>query len=180
MNSPPNTTTHSDRLAAPAPIDDADDADAEDDTGADVESAQLHELFEAWARWVRTRRFYVKPSLPASLLGRLRTKGTGRPSNGGPNAVASAELMALHLAMLAQPSESLDRRVFELHYFWRVSNIKVAADSLGISRQHWYRLLKDFRLRVHAASREILEINLQAGADLPSLQEQADDHGAAK
>lgn len=166
MNMPPATAAdHS--FAAPAPVD-AEGEDTSDDTGADVESAHLHELCEAWARWVHTRKFYVKPSLPASLLGRLRSKGTGRPNSGGPDAVASAELMALHLAMLAQPSESLDRRVFELHYFWRVSNIKVAADGLGISRQHWYRLLKDFRVRVYAASREILEVNLQAGEQLPS------------
>jgi hypothetical protein len=114
---------------------------------------------------------YVKPSLPVSLLGRLTSKGSGRPSHGGPDAIAGADLMAFHLAFLAQPEDALDRRVFELHYYRRVRNVKAAAALVGVSRQHWYRLVRDCRQRVYMASRQILERNLRERDQLRSLQQ---------
>lgn len=154
------------QLAAPAPLDDEDDPSPEEmrDQG-DQET-----LCWAWAAWSRTRRLYVKPSLPPSVLGRLRSPGTGRSRpGGGPDAIASADLMAFHIAYLAQPEDALDRRAFTLHYYTGVRNIKAAADAIGVSRRHWYRLVTDCRQRIYTASRQILEQNLAAGAALPSV-----------
>lgn len=121
----------------------------------------LHELCDAWGAWCRTRRFYGPPPLQQSLIGKLSARGSSRAQPGGPDAPCGAELAALHLAVVAQPLD-LDRKVFELHYLWRVRNVKAAARELGISRQHWYRLLREFRGRVHCGSREILRANVTA------------------
>lgn len=154
------------RLAAPAPT--CADDDADDVVGDKLlaDQAEQHRLCEAWAAWCRTRRFYGRPGLSASTLGRL-TSSTRATGGGGPNAIASAELSALHLAVISQPADALDRQVFELHYLWRVRNVKAAAAELGIGRAHWYRLVAQFRQRVWTASREILESNLGTAALLP-------------
>src|SRR5262245_11480655 len=126
------STTETDdalRLSAPAPDDGDDDGSVE--ARELQEQAGIQELCVSWVHWCRTRNFYVKPSLPVSLLGRLTAKGTGRSSSGGPDAFASAELMAFHLAFLAQPEEALDRKAFALHYFHGVRNVKAAAAELG-------------------------------------------------
>jgi hypothetical protein len=117
---------------------------------------RLHEMCEAWALWTRTRRFYGPPPLAAGLLARLAGGARRMARPGGPDAPCSAEIAAFHLAVISQPPEALDRRVFELHYAWRVRNVKAAAAALGISRQHWYALLRAFRGRAWRASREIL------------------------
>jgi hypothetical protein len=160
MTSP---TAPAQRLAQAAPLD-ADDAD--DGAAADRELQVLrpdqHDLAEAWAHWTRTR----KPSLPPSLLGRLQARGSVRRRGTGPDAIAGAELAAFHLAFLAQPAEALDRQAFELHYLRRVRSIKTAADALGVSRSHWYRLVRDCRDRIYTASRSILEQNLADGEAL--------------
>lgn len=168
------------RLAAPAPAPaPSEDAAREDDEGAAADAAAaeaaaganqpvLDELFERWNDWRTSRRFWVKPSLPVSLLGKLRTKGTGRSLRGGPDAPCDAELMAVHLALLGQPEDALDRRVLELHYVWRARDIKRVAGLLGISRAHYYRLLVACRQRVYQASRAILQANLEAAEQLPS------------
>jgi hypothetical protein len=153
------------RLAAPAPLtDDDNDADAKQ-LAADE---RQHQVCEAWSSWCRTRRFFGRPSLPASLLGKLAGSPARAPSANGPDAVCSAQLSALHLAVLAQPVEALDRQAFEAHYLWRVRNIKAAAAALGVSRQHWYRLVRDFRTRVFNASIEIQRDNERQAAILPS------------
>jgi len=151
-----NATT----FAAPAPID-----EIEDDTD-EAASDPLHELSERWASWIRTRRFYVAPSLPPSILGKLR-EGMGRGGD-GPNAEASAELAAFNEAVESQPIDSLDRQVFELHYRYRVKPIKVFARSLGIGRQHWYTLLRAFEQRVAAQAAEIQARNERSRAQLRS------------
>lgn len=155
------------RFAAPAPTP-ADEDEAAADGAVDQDTEHLHDLCCQWAAWTVSRRIYVRPSAPQSVIGKLTSRGTGRPSNGGPDAIASAHLMAFHHAVLAQPPEALDRQVFELHYLTRVRNIKTAASLLGISRQHWYTLLRDFRIRAHRASLEILGSNLAAAAAMPS------------
>lgn len=159
------------KLAAPAPQDDETE-DLAVESAELAERAELHELCLDWSWWCRTRRFYVRPSLPASLLGKLRTPTATRRGNGGPDAIASAELAAFHLAVLGQPSEALDRKVFELHYYWGVRNVKASAATLGISRQHWYRLVNDFRERAYRASREILAANIHSASCLSSQQSQ--------
>lgn len=153
-----------DKLAAPAPVDDdsADD-DLRDDTTAEIDAA-----CQQWVRWCLTRKLYGKPSAPVSLLGRLRSRGTGRSCSGGPDAFASADMLALHTAIASEPRDSIDRQVFEIHYYWQIGPVKTVADHLGISRRHYYRLLHDFRARVWARSREILQVNLQAGDELTS------------
>jgi hypothetical protein len=120
--------------------------------------AHLDALCEQLAWWLATRRFYGGPRAPVSLLGKLG-KRTRPLRPGGPDAACSAELSALHIAMVAQPADALDRVVFELNYLHRVRNVKVAASALGIGRQHWYTLLREFRQRIFNASREILAAN---------------------
>jgi hypothetical protein len=159
-------------LAAPAPEELEEEAALEQEL-LHADQPDLDELAESWAWWAHSRGMYVKPSLPVSTLGRLTTKGSGRPSSGGPDAIAGAELVAFHLAFLAQPENALDRRVFELHYYRRVRNVKAAAATVGVSRQHWYRLVRDCRQRIYIASRQILERNLAEAAQLRSRQPSA-------
>lgn len=156
------------RLSAPAPTPPDEEDEAAPDPAADQDADHLHDLCCQWAAWTVSRRVYVRPSAPQSVLGKLNSRGPSRPSNGGPDAIASAHLMAFHHAVLSQPPEALDRQVFELHYLTRVRNIKNAASLLGISRQHWYTLLRDFRIRAHRASLEIMDSNLAAAAAMPS------------
>jgi len=118
----------------------------------------LDMLCEQLAHWRATRKYYARASVPPSLLGRLQ-KRTRPLRAGGPDARCSAELAALHVALLSQPEDALARRVFELHYFHRVANVKAAAAALGIGRQHWYTLLRSFRQQLHDASLRILQAN---------------------
>lgn len=143
-------TTTLQRLAAPSP-DDLDEDAITDAQRRDDE--RMHDLCEQLAMWVRTRRLYGAPGAPASVLGRLRSP----TSFADRDAPCSAEMAALWIAVVAQPREALDRRVFELHYIHRVRNIKAAAAAVGVSRQHWYRLLRDFRRRIVMAAWQIAE-----------------------
>jgi hypothetical protein len=122
--------------------------------------ARLDELCESLSRWVHTRKLYGAPRGPVSLLGKLRT-GTRalKASGGGPDAACSALLQALYIAVLREPIDALDRQVFERHYFDRVTNIKVAAADLGITRQYWYVVLRSFRRRVHGAALQLQQDN---------------------
>lgn len=161
-----NNTSHSIlRPSAPAP---GEPHPLHEDTESAPRAAledddRLHELCEQLARWCRTRRFYGAPKGPASLLGRLQKPS--RPlKTGEPDAFSSAEMSALYLALIAQPQQEPDRtvsgrRVFEAHYLLRVKNVKAAAAALGIGRQHYYTLLREFRRRIYAASRQILAEN---------------------
>jgi hypothetical protein len=159
------------RLAAAAPAGVHPEHEDADDLGAAQlqEDDHIHRLCEGWAGWCWQRRYFGKASRPPSLLGRLLSKS--RPLQvGGPDAPCSAELHAFHLAVLAQP-DALDRQVFEMHYLGRPRNIKAVAPLLGVSRRHWYTLLRDFRRRVYSASREILGQNLEAASLLPSMRD---------
>lgn len=156
-------------LSSPAPVS-ADDAG--DDAGlTDAELARdqdADELFAAYAHWCRTRGFYAPPPVNGSLLGKLTKKGNAKPMTGGPDAACSAEMAALHLAIMAQPADALDRRVFTLHYLYSVRSVKEAAHALDVSKAHWYRLLRGFRERVLASAKAILSSNLLEAERLPS------------
>lgn len=131
---------------------------------------RLDALCEQLAHWRATRKYYARASMPPSLLGRLQKRA--RPLRpGGPDARCSAELAALHVALLSQPEDALARRVFELHYFHRVGNVKAAAAALGIGRQHWYTLLRTFRQQLHEASLRILQANEDEIARLAELRQ---------
>lgn len=153
-------------LAAPAPgVDEGDDVEL---TPQELQQLAADEqLFDAYGAWCRTRSFFGPPPVSGSVLGRLTSKSRVKRS-GPPDAACSAQMSALHLAVIAQPSDGLDRKVFTLHYVYGVRNVKAAADALGISRQHWYRLLKAFRVRVHGAAASIMSDNVAAAASLPS------------
>jgi DNA-binding NtrC family response regulator len=118
----------------------------------------VDQLCEQLARWRVSRKYFARHSVPPSLLGRLQKRS--RPYTGSePDARCSAELAAMHLALLSQPEDAIARKVFELHYFHRVGNVKAAAAALGIGRQHWYTLLRAFREQLHQASIGILRAN---------------------
>lgn len=133
---------------------------------------EAHELFEQWSAWCRTRRFFAPPSSVGNILGQLR--GPSRPSRQPPNAKCSTSMAALHLAIKGQPEDALDTKVFWLYYGERTGNIKQAAYVLGISRQHFYRLLRSFTERVRIAAKQIEADNLAAAEALPHRSEMSE------
>lgn len=159
-------TDHQDRalrLAAAAPI---DEIEAEDEA-PDVQPGddQLDELFEQWSAWCRSRRYFAPPAASGGVLGKI--SGKTRPSRLPPDAKCSTNLSALHLAIIGQPKDALDTKVFWAYYGHRAAHIKQAAAVLGISRQHFYRLLRAFGKRVVISARQIESDNLSAAAALP-------------
>jgi len=119
-----------------------------------VEAQDQDQLFEAWSHWCATRRFYAPPPVTTSLLGKLSSKS--RPLRGdGPEVPCNSSLAALHLAILGQPPEALDTQIFWVHYGHRAVPVKTVADKLGITRQHYYRLLKSFCQRVTGVAQYI-------------------------
>lgn len=126
-----------------------------------------HDLFEAWAEWRATRRYFVPPSGGGNILGKLR--GATRPSRPAPDAICSAQMAALNRAINAQPRNAVDTQVFLLYYVDRVRNIKTVADFLGISRQHFYRLRHTFGRRVIIAAKQLEAEERAAGDGLPGL-----------
>lgn len=120
------------------------------------ENARLDALCCQWVVWCHSRRYYGPAPVSGTILGKL-SGSSKRGMPGGPDAACGAELAAFHLAVISQP-QALDRFAFEYHYLHQANrNIKVHAAKLGVSRSHWYRLIKSFTRRVYAASREIAE-----------------------
>ena len=162
------TTQDPQVFAAAAP-----DDDDRDDTGAALSPSErehddhLHELCEQLAQWSRTRRLFGSPKLPPSILGQLGKRT--RPLRDAPDAECAADLAALWVAVQIFPLDQLDRQIFELHYLHRVTNIKNASAALGIGRQHWYTLLREFRRKAYIASHAILFANESAAARLPNF-----------
>lgn len=142
------TITLPERFAAPAPQADEEEADEATQIAQDQadQDHALDELCERFAHWCITRRFYGGPKPPKSLLGQIAKRT--RPMRLPPDAACSPMLAAMHLALMAHPADAIARRVFELHYLHRVPKVTSACAALGISRWHWYRLLKDFRRQV--------------------------------
>jgi hypothetical protein len=156
-------TPQAQRLAAAAPQRDGDD----DSDGELVteEQSSLDALCERWVHWCRTRRLYAPAPALSGILGKI-TKSSRPMRLQPPDAAASMELAAFHIAYTCQP-DAIDKRAFDLYYVYRVKPVKVAADALGISRQHYYTLLASFRRRVFTASKSIVEENMAALAALP-------------
>ena len=156
------------RFAAPARLD-ADlpmEVDGQDLPPPEADGDNLHELFEAWSRWSRTRRYFAPPPPSGTILGKLSGK-TRAFSNGPPDAECNMDLAALHLAILGQPRDALDTQVFHAYYGERTTHIKRSAEALKISRVHFYRLLKAFCTRVRAVSQDIAGYNRAAREALP-------------
>ena len=109
-----------------------------------------------------------------SILGQLSGSRTRALNTSGPDAYCSAELAAFHIAYSSQP-DALDKRVFDLYYVHRIAPIKTAAAALKISRSHFYLVLRDFRKRVHMASKAVLAVNLQKAAEMSSAKLSAPD-----
>lgn len=150
--------------ATPEPDDDVVDVQPED--------AKADLLFEQWNAWSRSRRFWVPPAGMGNILGKLR--GPSRPSRPAPNAACDSFMAALNLAIGLQSDDALDKRAFWLHHVIRVRPVKTSADALGISRQHFYRLLRAFSQRVLIAAKQIEADNLAAGEALPHRAESID------
>lgn len=152
MTDPNQYDTEALRLAAPGPASD-------DDTSPELQGEQrdIDDLCERWVEWTRTRRFYGPAPVMGSVLGQLSGSSTRPLKAGGPDAVSSAELAALHLAYSCQP-DALDKRVFALYYVHRIKPVKVAAAALKISRSHFYLVLSEFRRRIYHASCALLDL----------------------
>lgn len=146
--------TPAQRLAAAAPASANDDAPAQTDHQRDLDA-----LCERWVRWCATRRLFGPPTTLAGTLANLTTKTRYRRyAEDGPSAFCSAEMAALHVAYTCQP-DALDKRVFDLYYVHRVVPIKIAADALGIGRQHFYTVLGEFRERIWRAAQAVMAEN---------------------
>lgn len=157
------TTIAPARLAAPATeSDEIDECSPSDRTSDD----HLDDLCERLAHWSRTRRLFGTPKLPPSILGQLGKRT--RPMREPPDADCAPQLAALWVAVQTVPADRLDRVVFELHYFQRITNKKLAAAALGIGRQRWYTLLRDFRREVYIVSKAIQHANEVAATQLPN------------
>lgn len=156
------------RFAAPASLDaDLPREDDQDSSSAPgTEDANLHELFEAWSHWSRTRRYFAPAPNTGTILGKLSSK-TRAFSSGPPDAECNMDLAALHLAILGQPRDALDTQVFYAYYGERTGHIKRQAEALKISRTHFYRLLKSFCTRVRSVSQDIAGYNRAAREALP-------------
>lgn len=169
------------RLAAAAPqpgnlsadLRNEEDADSQAGDGPADDPDNLHELFEAWSRWSRTRRYFAPPPPAGTILGKLSSKT--RPfTSGVPDVKCNAELFALHLAIKEEfegTTNPLDMQVFKAYYCDRKSYIKRTADEIGISRAHFYRLLNSFRRKVFLFSRRILKSNLDQGEEIMKRHE---------
>lgn len=150
------------RFAAPACLDaDLPSEEDQDTSPQSADDADLHVLFEAWSRWSRTRRYFAPAPPAGTILGKLSSKT--RPfTSGPPDAECNMDLAALHLAILGQPRDALDTQVFWAYYGERTTHIKRSAETLGISRVHFYRLLKAFCTRVRGVSHDIAGFNRAA------------------
>ena len=157
-------------LAAPAP--DVDELEALDPPMTDAELARVRDrdqLMQAYAAWCRTRGFYGQSPVSTSVLGKLQKRRSAVVGEaGGPDAPCSAEMSALHLAVIAQPADALDHKVFKLHYLYNVRSVKEAAHVLGVGRAHWYRLLQAFCDRVVSGAARIQQANMDKAESLPS------------
>ena len=126
------------RCAAPAPVENDELRDNSD------EDRRLHELCEDWAYWCHTRRYLGAPKpLNINSIARWAAPMRATAHVGGDGPV-SAELQRLNIAICAQPM-SKGRQAFILYYLNRVRPVKKIADALGVSRQHVYTLIADFR-----------------------------------
>lgn len=152
------------KLAAPAPGTAEEEMPEQSD-----EDRSLDNLCESWSRWCMTRRFYAPPARLPSVLGQLSGRSQP-PKAGSQDATISAELMAFHHAYLGQP-DALDKMAFYAYYVARYRPIKLVADTLGISRSHFYRLIGDFRRRVHVAAKAIEADNMASRAELSHAPE---------
>lgn len=119
-----------------------------------------HALCESWGEWARTRRFYGPSASLPSVIGNLQqrtARSTDRVATGR-DAIASAQLAALHQAILRQPEDKA-RIAFEAYYLLHVKPIKALAARLGIGRQHVYTLIRSFRRRAVSDLDEVMRQN---------------------
>lgn len=153
MNSSQNHyDTEALRLAAPGP----NTLDDDSAPALDEQQRDLDDLCERWVAWCRSRRLYGPKPVTGTILGRMSGCSMRPMTPGGPDAVSSAELSALHIAYTCQP-DALDKRVFDLYYVHRVKPVKAAAAALDISRTHFYLVLSEFRKRLYTAAQALME-----------------------
>ena len=140
----------------------ASPAGHEDDSAPALtgQDRDLHVLCERWVAWGVSRRLYGPKPLTGTILGRLSGCGMRPMAPDGPDAISSAELSAFHIAYTCQPN-ALDKQAFDLYYLRRAKPVKTAAAALGITREHFHRLINAFRVRVANAADAIAADNQQ-------------------
>lgn len=114
------------------------------------ENQAQHLFCLEWAEWHRSRRLFAPP-VPKNILVRLQQQPTGEV----PDASLSSDLSFFNLAVLSQ-EESKAKTIFYLYYVHRARNIKMVAEDMGMSTSMWYRLMRDFRARVHQSYRRMM------------------------
>ncbi|WP_234197122.1 hypothetical protein [Pseudacidovorax sp. NFM-22] len=100
------------------------------------------ELCERWLAWCRSRRMFGPPPVKENVLARLQKAPPKPKREFDPG--CSPRMAAFHMAYLSL-GDGQQRRVFDLYYVHHVRPVKAAADALGISRVHFYRLLAEAR-----------------------------------
>lgn len=100
------------------------------------------QLAYAWGKWVRDSMGSV------SGVGRSARKHDQLPQ------ISFVMLTAFGVAYAAQP-DGIDKEVFKAQFLRGADNIKCEAARLGISRQHYYRLLASFLERTYSAAVQI-------------------------
>lgn len=144
------------RYAAPAPVEPDERAEPRDTI---YEDRRLHELCEDWAYWCHTRRYLGAPK-PLNINSIARWAAPMRATAGvGRDGPVSAELQRLNLAICAQPM-SKGRQAFILYYLNRVRPVKKIADALGVSRQHVYTLIAEFRRDAARGAAALAQVEL--------------------
>lgn len=145
-------------------------------------SESAEHLLEQWTRWQQTRRYYVPTTTHGHhAIGRQNshTAPSLPEPDGTTTTVCSAKMHALNRAITAQPRDQLETQAFLLYYVQRVRPIKTIADYLGISRQHCYRLQKQFVARVLVAANQI-EAEERAAAEFNRAATPANPANAAE
>jgi hypothetical protein len=119
---------------------------------------ELHQYCVDWSWWCFTRKYYIAPG-SQNILARMQPSKV-RPS---PDAKNNADMqyfnMAVHaLADMLEHKEALI--CFSLYYVEHATNVKRAAEEIGISRPTYYNRAKAFARKAY-----ILSISLKAATD---------------
>lgn len=107
-----------------------------------MNESQLHDFCKSYAKWVDSRKFYVKPA-SKNILARMQPSRSGTP----PNATNDAEMQHFHHAV--RSLKDIEKHIsnwvcFNLYYLEHAPNVKVEAGRIGISRPTYYNRAKAF------------------------------------
>lgn len=125
-----------------------------EDVRCKLSSAEIDAYCIAWAKWCRTRRYYIK-SPPQNILARMQPSKSGEIPDARNYPDMQYFNMAIH-ALADMPKYSASAKSFKLYY--ESSNgdnsslVKQMAHSLGVSRQTLHAHYVGFGRAAHSMS----------------------------